>query len=405
MWNFLNGYVMIRVSGFSIERFVNLAMAKGLHIWDIQMDGAAVSMKVSVKGFWKLKECGRKTNCHYRIIDKRGLPFFFNRYRKRKVLGLGVLLFVLALYALSSFIWIVQVSGNKRVDTAVILEHCEKLGLKPGSLKFTVDVKKLSEGLITQIPELSWVGVTAKGTNIDIKVVETIPETEVVDRNTPCSIISNQEGIIVSIATAAGTPLVKELDVVEPGDILVSGELEIKEGEEIKGIEYIHAKADIFAKMWVAITEELPLQYEEKAYTGEKVNDYSITVLGKTLNVISHESKYDQADLATLYDKPFAIGDFIFPISIKKEQYREYHIVQKERSEEEAQALLRQILEEQAAERLSEQGLLKDITIEYQEENGTIRANAIITTIDRIGKETPLENIGRNEAYGENGVN
>ena len=36
VWNYLRGYVTIELSGFSVERFMNLASHKGIYLWDIK---------------------------------------------------------------------------------------------------------------------------------------------------------------------------------------------------------------------------------------------------------------------------------------------------------------------------------------------------------------------------------
>ena len=49
IWNYLRGYVVIEVSGFSVERFINLAAHKGVYIWDVNRVGGKTLMKVSTK--------------------------------------------------------------------------------------------------------------------------------------------------------------------------------------------------------------------------------------------------------------------------------------------------------------------------------------------------------------------
>lgn len=38
LWNYICGYVIIYVTGFSVERMLNMAINKGVFIWDIQYD-------------------------------------------------------------------------------------------------------------------------------------------------------------------------------------------------------------------------------------------------------------------------------------------------------------------------------------------------------------------------------
>ena len=51
LWNYLRGYVIIKVTGFSAERFINLAVLKGLRIWDIKYDAKGRIMKADTKDF------------------------------------------------------------------------------------------------------------------------------------------------------------------------------------------------------------------------------------------------------------------------------------------------------------------------------------------------------------------
>ena len=130
LWNYIRGYVAIEVSGFSVERFMNLAVHKGVYIWDVDKRSASVSMKVSVKGFRMLRSCAKKTKCKISIVGKTGLPFVAFRYRRRGIYIFGALLFVFALYFLSSFVWLIEIQGNDRIGKESIEEFCrsEEIG-------------------------------------------------------------------------------------------------------------------------------------------------------------------------------------------------------------------------------------------------------------------------------------
>lgn len=58
---YLKGYVIIRVSGYSPERFMNLCKNRGILLWDVYNCGDCYRMCVSVSGFFRLKSCLRKT--------------------------------------------------------------------------------------------------------------------------------------------------------------------------------------------------------------------------------------------------------------------------------------------------------------------------------------------------------
>ncbi len=399
LWNYLRGYVIISVTGFSVERFVNLAALKGVYIWDIRPEGVGVRMKVGIKGFKALKDCSRKTRCRFRIIEKRGLPFRIQKCKKRTLLSMGALFFIIGLYALSSFIWTIKVEGNERLSTEDILSYCQEIGLAAGSPKFKVNTKDVSAQLIEHFPDISWVGVNLSGTNIKISVVETIPKTEMIDRTTPCDIIAKKDGVIVSIATSAGTPLVSQKDVVEKGDVLVSSEVVIKAGDEEVGREYIHAAAQVKAKTWYEIEDELDLRYIQREYTGETKRDFSVTFFDKNINVVSPDVEESEYEKVNLYDRPFAIGDYIFPLSFKKDEYKKYEDVERTRTEEEARAELEKRIEEKTDELIGQNAEIIDTQVDYIKSGEKITAKAVVTVIERIDEErqsTQEEIDGRN---------
>ena len=94
IWNYSNGYVIIKIEGLTLERFLNLAATKDIYLWDIKrIDYTLLEMKVSIEGFRELKDIVKKVGCHVEIIEKKGLPFIFYKFKNRKMLGIGILLF------------------------------------------------------------------------------------------------------------------------------------------------------------------------------------------------------------------------------------------------------------------------------------------------------------------------
>ena len=60
MWNSLAGYVMIKLEGVGLERFVNRAMEAGLSIWNVQRTGRnTMTANVSVGSFYALRKLNR----------------------------------------------------------------------------------------------------------------------------------------------------------------------------------------------------------------------------------------------------------------------------------------------------------------------------------------------------------
>ena len=89
---FLKGYVCIRVSGFSPERFMNLCGNRNILLWNIRKEEDVYYMCLSIAGFYRLKPIVKKTGTKVAIVKRCGLPFFMPGMWKRKIFILGFLL-------------------------------------------------------------------------------------------------------------------------------------------------------------------------------------------------------------------------------------------------------------------------------------------------------------------------
>ena len=58
---YLKGYVRIRITGYSPERFLNACRYKNIYIWDLKRVCGSYEMNLTIDGFRRLKEIVRKT--------------------------------------------------------------------------------------------------------------------------------------------------------------------------------------------------------------------------------------------------------------------------------------------------------------------------------------------------------
>ena len=390
LWYSLRGYVRIRAKGFSAERFMNMAAFRGVNLWDIAYEGAAVTLKAAGGSLDILEACAQKTGCSMEVLGWGGLPAFLRRFRRRQVWSAGLLLFAAGLYLLSSFIWTVRVEGNERLETAELLSACEDLGVKPGVWKRGVDTAEITNRLLVQFSDISWVSVSIKGTDVTIKLAETIEKAERIDRETPCDIVASADGVIVQITAERGTPKAKPGDVVKKGDVLISSELLIGlEGEE-QHTEYTAAEGAVTARIWQRLTEELPLQYEEIQYSGVEKENHSIVFSEKELDII-HPDGAGQWEKTLLSEQPLALGDFELPLHLKKEIWKEYKILEKTRTLEETKSILEEILRKKTENYLSTYGKIEDSKITFEEYADSVRGEAEITLLERIDEKRQIE--------------
>ena len=122
---YIKGYLRIRVSGFSPERFLNACCHRGIYLWGLHPVKGAYEMFITVSGFRRLKPVIKKTGTTVRITGRYGLPFFLHRYRRRKIFFVGACMSVCLIYFLSLFIWNIDIRGHYTRTDETLLRFLE----------------------------------------------------------------------------------------------------------------------------------------------------------------------------------------------------------------------------------------------------------------------------------------
>ena len=200
------GYVRLRLHGYSPERFLNLCNARGLEVWGLicNRDGD-YEFFMTVEGYRRVKPLVRKAQVRLHITGRYGLPFFIYRYRKRWYYGAGIMAFFLVLYVMSLFIWDIQFEGNYRYTYDTLVRFLDTQDIDYGMLKARINCEDLEASMRTSFPEITWVSARVSGTRLLIhikenEVLSTIPEKD----ETPCDIVASQPGVITSRVVRQG---------------------------------------------------------------------------------------------------------------------------------------------------------------------------------------------------------
>ncbi|MDP2892260.1 MAG: sporulation protein YqfD, partial [Bacillota bacterium] len=121
LWRNFIGYVIIKIEGLSLEKLMNAAAAGGIRLIDCKRRAyTQIEAQVSFIGFLKLKKLLADAPCVLTGIKKCGLPFFFLSLWERKGLIFGAVVSAMLIYALTSFIWVIEIDTKGEVDVAGI---------------------------------------------------------------------------------------------------------------------------------------------------------------------------------------------------------------------------------------------------------------------------------------------
>ena len=251
LFHFLSGYCRVVLSGMNQERFLNLCAAKQILLWNIKKEGKHYIFYISRGGYKELQEISEKTGSTFRCIQRKGIPYLFCRYKKRKCFALALLFCTAIFIVMSCFIWQVQVTGSYGHSEEELLDYLEKKGVHSGTKISGFSCARLEEQIRKDFEDIAWVSCERKGTLLRVRVKETLDkraQKEGEKQESPCNLIASKKGRIASILVRSGSAKVKKGDKVKPGDVLISGVVEIKDDAgEIAEETLVRAQGDVYA--------------------------------------------------------------------------------------------------------------------------------------------------------------
>lgn len=169
---FIRGYVKIRLESPMPERFLSLCVHNQIPVWNLKNRDLYYEMELSAKDFFRLNAFRRKTRSRIVLLEKHGMPFFFQRNQKRKAFFLGSVLFLTLLYLCSLFIWDIRVEGNHYNSKETILETLQTFQVTDGMLKRNLDCHQIAARIRETFPNVVWVSAKIEGTCLILELKE-----------------------------------------------------------------------------------------------------------------------------------------------------------------------------------------------------------------------------------------
>ena len=333
--NYIVGSVRVEVSGSYPERFFNLCARYGIEFWDMEsVETGIFRVSMTAESFRSIRPVARKSMCRVRITEKKGMPFFANKFRKRIALAAGAAVFFIAAWVFTGFVWVIDIDGFAELDTAVLREALAENGVYTGAYTANVDAESLKNNILIKMPELSYVSVNFSGSHAEVTARKRTSPPEILNSAEPCDIISDRDGIITEITVKTGTPEVKRGDTVVRGQLLASGYVTGRAGSTAM----THADAEIRARTWQRKNAKIAKTYNEKQYTGREKKLYTVIIFGNRIKLyINSGISYAKCDKIIKKSDLELFGGLKLPISLETALCREYETVPKIMTDEEAQ--------------------------------------------------------------------
>ena len=352
------GYVRVRLTGRSPERFFNLCRSSKILLWNIACEKEEYRFFLLLPDFYRIRPFAKKAGVRVRIQEKLGLPFFLYRNRKRKLFAVGAASFFLLLFVLSRFIWNISFSGNLLFTDDMLTGQLREIGVCYGMPKRGVDCDRIEEDLRSRCSRIVWVSAHVSGTRLQIRIRENetadgIPLRE----ESPRNLVAETAGTVISILVRAGKAAVQPGDEVEKGQILVEGMLPVtNDSGEVERTLFVRADADIRLRTTKIYREWVPHFQTVRSYTGKKQRGFRLRAGAVDILAMPPLAGKRNWDLTGVSRQIVLFGDFFLPIWTEAFTAREYEKVERKRTKTELNDLTKAV-HERKLQKLTEKGV------------------------------------------------
>lgn len=381
----LMGYVRIEVEGYYIERFINICTNRKILIWNLKREkGVKLYLNIGINDFKNISDILKKTNCKVRILKKRGIPFLLNRYKKRKIFVILLVIMMFTIYASSRYIWNIDIKVKNNLQIDNLEEDLESLGVKKGIKKDEIDTNKIINELRLKRDDIAWIGIDIEGTSIKINIVKADKSPDIVKNTDYCNIIASKSGVIQKIVAQNGTAVVKIGDEVQKGDILIAGYMEGKYTDT----RYVHSLGEVKAIVTYEETKEIRFNQDIYNYTGNEEKKYEISINNWKIKLHRKNSKFELYETKIENKDVKLFGKYYLPLEIIQITNREQIKESKVYSREEAIDLGKDIVSSELEQKIEKKEDIVDKKMDIEEYE-----NSVVVTV----KYGVLENIEENQ--------
>lgn len=373
----LLGYVDIYVKSKDAVMLLNLCMYYSIPYSRFSYDDGGISIRLRLSHFKKIQN-----ECNLRNIElwekgRGGIPVFVYNNRKRSGFVIGGVLAILMMVIFDSFIWDINISGNTTLTSSEIIEELSSYGVSVGANKNKIHTQSIENRILIESEDISFISINIQGNIANVEIREREKENEKEPKKY-ANITARKSGVIERAQIYRGNLVVSAGQYVEAGDLLVSGIYDSK----IQGFRFTRASGSVYARTVEEILIEIPLEYEEKRYTGEVNYEKSLNFFGFSVKI----SKNYGNDMV-FYDTINNVEDYILwdgvrlPFDSNKISLHEYEYIKCTRSIDEARELGYFKLSEKIQE-LEKAEILKKSVDTYALENKLILVCTLVCIED-----------------------
>ncbi len=384
------GFSKMKISGEK-EKLLNALAKNEIDFWGAEItEDNALLLYGSVISSGKIIREAENLNCEVEIVQRKGLPFIFDKYKKRYGIFAGIFLAWGIIFFTSLFVWEVNVTATNPEENRKILEGLEKCGLEMGAFLPDIDVRQIENDFLMNNPEYSFLAINICGTVANVEFRHAVDSEKTPSEDSICNIVASKRGTIVMVEAYDGSPAVKVGDTVSEGDLLISAYMQGRLGVW-RGV---HAYGKITAAVYYDFQTEIPLSSAQIFYTGEEKTKSSIKLFAMEADLFLNEnSPYEKCEVKSKKEQ-LSIGKIKLPIIVEKSTYYEQESRPIELTPDEAKLKGDTEFNLWKEREISGKIISEKVNGVFDEEKNAYILSATVTVLEDIGREQVIEEAG-----------
>ena len=315
--------IYVRITSADPASLMDKISAERIDICDAKyVDAMTIQIRCNRSDFSEVKRIALRYGGDISAIHLTGMWSLYETLKVRKLLVVGVFVLLSLLLILPSRVLFIDVTGNNEIPAKLILEAAENCGIHFGTSRNVIRSESVKTALLSQIPQLQWVGITTSGCTATISIKEKAP-VEKVRRYETGNIIAARDGVITDLTVTRGTSVCKEGEAVTSGQMLISGYTDC--GNMIKAVS---PEGEVFAYTNREYTVVTPDCHTVRTNVSKQQKKYSL-LIGKKLINFSKGSGILGATCVKMYSEDYLMlpGGFRLPVALITEEYTCYQTV------------------------------------------------------------------------------
>ena len=329
------GHYDLTVCGERTERALDQLFAEKIRFWNVKKNAEKLSFCVRGSEFEKAKAVLDKQLGDALVsIDfrSRGLYFLLCRYRMRIGMIMGLFFGIFLIFLSTFFVWGVTIETNTtKFSERELFAFLESSGIRPGARISDVEDRNLALAFQLEHPEFIFVSFNVVGTHCTAELMERTEPPKKQEDTITSHLVAGVGGIVESVEVYNGEPMVKSGDVVDEGDLLVSGAITLRAG----GYRLVQSRGKIMARTYRTFSCKTPLTTVQTVPTGSEKHATTLSVLGLDFSLFNRAPYVNYQ--VTTESVPLKVFDRLLPLTMKRSTYCE--LVEKTVVQDETTAL------------------------------------------------------------------